>query len=332
MSGDDPADPSIRHDLAATNFNIGGSYWSLTRPLEAFLAFRAGVDALEGLVNEYPAIVQYRRSQARCFDGCGDALQELGRPDEALAYFGEALAAWKKVVDDNPARYSEPVDLACTHNRIGWLHFGRGRISDALNQYEAARSIFQDLIDRFPPRLLPRTRDELSNVIINIAEIQRRQGRLAEARASCGKAIAIRAALIQDFPEVMNYRLRTGECQLRSGQVRQAAGDILGAAADWRRAIAFYQGLNKRAGEIAMFEAGCHAMLSSIAGMSGSGFSVDDGSSEADKAMAILRRLNSDGYRAHELRNESCLDPLRARSDFKLLMLDVDFPSDPFVR
>jgi hypothetical protein len=126
--------------------------------------------------------------------------------------------------------------------------------------------------------------------------------------------------------------LRTGECQLRSGQVRLAAGDIPGAAADWRRALAFYQGLNERAGEIAMFEAGCHAMLSSIAGMSGSGFSVDEGSSEAEKAIANLRRLISEGYRAPELKNESCLEPLRARLDFQQLMMDVAFPAEPFAQ
>jgi hypothetical protein len=68
-------------------------------------------------------------------------------------------------------------------------------------------------------------------------------------------------------------------------------------------------------------------MLSSIAGISGSGFSVDEGFSEVEKAIAILRQLISESYRAPELKNESCLEPLRARPEYQLLMLDVDSPA-----
>jgi serine/threonine protein kinase/tetratricopeptide (TPR) repeat protein len=330
LAVDDPDDTTILYDLAGTNFNIGLTYRSMARPVEAFSAFRAGLDVLGRLVNDYPAIVEYRRVQARCQNGCGDSLQDMGRPEEALAYIRTALANWKQVVDDNPARYSEPVELGGTHNRIGWLFFGMGRMTEALQQYEAARAIFQNLIDHFPPQILPRTRSEISNILINIAEIQRRQGRLGEARANCDQAIALRQAVISEFPEVLSYRIRMGECLLRSGQVKLAAGEIPGAATDCRRAIGFYELAPLRGGETAMFEAGCHAMLSSIAGMSGSGFSVSEGGSEAEKAMAILRRIVAEGYRAPELRSESCLEPLHTRPDFQLLLMDVAFTPEPF--
>ena len=328
----EPSDPTILNSRASTFYNIGGLYRSMARSAEAFSAFRAGLDVLEKLINDYPAIVEYRRFQARCLNGCGDTAQEMGRPAEALAYFHEALAAWKRVVADNPARYAEPVELASTHNRIGWLQFGMGRIPEALEQYEAARVVLQNLLDRYPPNILPRTRSELSNILINIAELQRMQGRLTEARAKCDKAVTIREAVIKEFPEVVGYRVRMGECWLRSGQVKLAAGDIPGAAAEWRRAVSFYEGLKLRVGELAMFEAGCHAMLSRIAGMSGSGISASEGRSEAEKAMAMLRQLIAEGYQAHELRIESCLEPLHARPDFQLLMMDVAFPAEPFTR
>jgi hypothetical protein len=201
-----------------------------------------------------------------------------------------------------------------------------------MEQYEAARSVFQTLLDRFPHHVLPRTRSEFSNLLINMTEIERRRGRISEARALCDKAIAIRKAVIEEFPEVTGYRWRTGECWLRSGQVRLAAGDISGAAADWRQASASYEGLPFRGGELAMFEAGCHAMLSSVAGLSGSGVTVAEGTSEAEKAMAILRRIVANGYHAPELSNESALDPLRSLPDFHLLMMDAAFPPEPFAR
>jgi tetratricopeptide (TPR) repeat protein len=332
LVGDDPDDVTILNSYPVTYFNIGGLYRSMARPSEALSAFRAGLDVLEKLVKEYPAIVEYRRFQARCLNGCGDSVEAPGRPAEALAYFLRAATAWKKVVDDNPARYAEPVELGSTYNRIGWLLFGMGRLGGALEQYEAARSVFQTLLNRFPRHMLPRTRSELSNVLINMAEIERRRGRLPVARALCDQAIAIREAVIEEFPEVTGYRWRMGECVLRSGQVRLAAGDIPGAAADWRRAIASYEGLPFRGGELAVFEASCHAMLSAVAGLSGSGVSAAEGASEAEKAMAILCRIVAQGYLDPLLGSESGLEPLRARADYLLLMMDVTFPAEPFAR
>ena len=154
---------------------------------------------------------------------------------------------------------------------------------------------------------------------------------MADARAKCDKAIALREALIPEFPEVLNYRVRMGECLLRSGQLKRAAGDIPGAAAEWRRGVSFYEGLKDRVGECVMFEAGCHALLSSVAGLRGSDVSAADGRAEVEKAMTMLRQLIALDYHDPELRIESCLEPLRARPDFQLLMMDVVFPAEPFV-
>ena len=48
--------------------------------------------------------------------------------------------------------------------------------------------------------------------------------------------------------------------------------------------------------------------------------------------MAWLRRAVALGYRNPDAyRTESALDPLRNRADFRLLMMDLAFPADPFV-
>jgi tetratricopeptide (TPR) repeat protein len=325
-----PQDPWVQISYGSTFFNLGVTYRSLSRNSQAFAAFRAGLDIMDKLVAEYPAIVEYRRFHARCLNGCGGAAHELGRPDEALAYFDRARSEWQFVVDSNPDRASEPVELATTYNRIGYVFFGTGKTAEALREFESARAILQRTVDRFPPKVLPRTRSELSNILINIAEVQRRQGRPAEARAACDRAIAIREAVVKEFPEVMSYGVKMGECLMRLGQVKLAAGDMSGAVVDWQRAIASYESLPRYGGEYAMFEAGCHALLSSVAGLTGSGVSAADGRVEVEKAMAILRRAVDEGSHAPELKNESCLEPLRTRRDFQILMMDVDFPAEPF--
>jgi hypothetical protein len=47
--------------------------------------------------------------------------------------------------------------------------------------------------------------------------------------------------------------------------------------------------------------------------------------------MEALRQVIAMGYRnPNYLRNDSALDPLRDRDDFKLLMMDLAFPIEPF--
>ena len=192
-------------------------------------------------MKDFPAISNYQMLLARSLAECGGSSKELGRTDEAIAYFQQAQAAWQKVVDDDPAQYASSVDLASCHDRLGWTLFGSGRKEQALEQFEAARAILQRLLDKYPRNVLRRGRDTLANVLINMAEAQRSLGRLVEARANCDQAIAIRELVIKEFPQVLQNRIRMGECRLRSGQLRVAAGDIPGAVADWRAAMSSYE-------------------------------------------------------------------------------------------
>ena len=125
-------------------------------------------------MKDYPAISSYRMLLARAIAECGGALKELGRTDDAIAYFHQARAAWQKVVDDDPAQYASAVDLASCHDRLGWTLFGSGRADQALEQFEAARAILQRLLDKYPRNVLRRGRDTLANVLINLAEARRR--------------------------------------------------------------------------------------------------------------------------------------------------------------
>jgi eukaryotic-like serine/threonine-protein kinase len=77
----------------------------------------------------------------------------------------------------------------------------------------------------------------------------------------------------------------------------------------------------------------CHAALAGLAGRSGSGISAADGENHAAMAMQWLHRMVARGGRnSNLLRIESALDSLRSRDDFRLLMMDMAFPDDPFAR
>jgi hypothetical protein len=77
----------------------------------------------------------------------------------------------------------------------------------------------------------------------------------------------------------------------------------------------------------------CHAALAGLAGRAASGVSADEAKIESARAMELLARAVAAGYRnASEIRIESALGPLRSRDDFRVLMMDLAFPTEPFAR
>ena len=80
-----------------------------------------------------------------------------------------------------------------------------------------------------------------------------------------------------------------------------------------------------------MFEACCHAMLSGIAGVVGSGITaVRRSDSRQSERWTSSAGSVAAGYRGPALRTEPAFNPLRARHDFQLLMMDLAMPGDPF--
>jgi eukaryotic-like serine/threonine-protein kinase len=80
-------------------------------------------------------------------------------------------------------------------------------------------------------------------------------------------------------------------------------------------------------------EACCHDQLSGLAGGDGAGVSAAQGETEATNALRLLREAIRSGYRdANDYRTETALDSLRNRPEFQLLMMDLAFPAEPFVR
>ena len=111
------------------------------------------------------------------------------------------------------------------------------------------------------------------------------------------------------------------------------SGDPAEAVADARRALGLFDGLPSRWGGVCFCMAVCHAVLSGLAGRVGSGLSAADASSEADMAMGLLWKALGMGFRTVDaFRTSDALDPLRDRPDFRLMMMDLDFPADSFVR
>ena len=182
----------------------------------------------------------------------------------------------------------------------------------------------------------PRVHDYTHNLAkcqVDTARVLLRVGRTGDAQAQCERAVALCESLVSAYPNVPEYPRVLALSLLRFGQAHQASGDLVGASADWSRAVAVFKKVAAPDGELAFIDAGSHALLSSVAGVPGTGVSAGDRDAEDDQAMVLLWRAAATGYRDRDkYRTETALDPLRGRDDFRLLMMDLAMPADVFAR
>ncbi len=174
--------------------------------------------------------------------------------------------------------------------------------------------------------LRPHAKGGLGEVLVALDQELHRQvalKRILERHADDPAARELQAIVYSNLGTVLSSLARPAEA---------FASYRAKAAGDRRGALAVYEASPIREGEYAMFETGCHALLASVAGRAGSGIADHERTAEQEKTLKILREIIEGDYRDPQLDIESALDPLRARPDFRLLMRDVEFPSDPFAR
>ena len=148
--------------------------------------------------------------------------------------------------------------------------------------------------------------------------------------ARCQRAVSQCELLVKAHPDARIYRLALAKALLRSGQAHQANSDATAAAADWRRAIAVVEAVAAPTGELVFVSAGCHALMSALAGMPGSQVSASEKDPELNHAMTLLRQAAATGYRdPNAYRTDNTLDPLRNRDDFRSLIMDLAMPVNP---
>jgi hypothetical protein len=171
----------------------------------------------------------------------------------------------------------------------------------------------------------------LAHCQTSAATILIRLGKPVQARARCERAVAAYGSLLGLAPNVPDDRRAYAETLLRLGQARQMEGNSAAAASDWRRAIAVLDGDSAAGGERDFIGASCHAMLSSVAGLQGTGLSKSGQDVERDLAIDLLRRaIMSKGLGPEIYLTETALDSLRDRDDFRLLMMDLAMPAKAF--
>jgi serine/threonine-protein kinase len=328
LADDNPTVTEFRIGLAKMHNNLVGALLQTGRRVEAEAECRQALEIKQKLADENPAVTDFRITLARSRMNLGELLRAAGKPSEAEAEYRRALTLGQKLTDDNPAVAEFRDVLAESHYTVGNLLVDTGRPSDAEAEYRQARALFQKLADENPK--VPEYRYWVAVCHGRTSDLLLRLGRPAEARAGYERAVAIVEPTARENPRVPVYRITLARGLRGLAMAGVALGDAR-ATADVHRALAFYDGLASRSHEEWFGTACCHAALAGLAARAGSGMSAHEASSEADAAMNLLLRAVGMGYRNPDIyRTESALDSLRDRPDFRLMMMDLAMPADPF--
>jgi eukaryotic-like serine/threonine-protein kinase len=328
---DNPAVTEFRKLLAMSHLDVATGLQFAGESSEAEAEYRAAMAILQKLAADNPALLEFRMYLAQSHYGLSSLLSELGKSAEAEAAIRTAVAIQQKLVDDSPDLGVYRLHLALSHNAHGWLLSQTGRPSEAEPVYREALAIQQKLADDEPKP--PHYRQNAANIGNNLSTALRKLGRPAEAREQCERALTILGDLVREDPGSTDNHDRLAECYLSRGLTRRAMGDDAGAAADARRAVELYDALPSRHGERWFISACAHAALAGLAGRDGAGVSAAEATSEAETAVGLLRKAVGVGYRNPDAyRTEDALDPLRGREDFRLFMMDLAMPAEPFAR
>jgi len=329
LAADHPSVTAYRAAAAACRNNLGVMLSKLGDSAGAAVEYRAAIAAYRKVVADHPANVDLPGDPGITQILLARLLLQDGNAAGAEAEYRATIATYQRLAHDRTTNTTYRSGLADSHTELGWMRSLTGDLAGAEAEFREALRIYSKLEADHPGTLS--YRDDVANLESNLSVMFRRSGRPAEAHDHAQRSVAAREALVEQNPRTMVHRAGLAESLLNRGLARRATGDVIAAAADLRRAAAIFDDLPSRVGKFWFLSACAHAALAGLAGQAGECVSAAAASGEADAAMAQLVKAVGLNYRtAGVYRTEDALDPLRSRSDFKLLIMDLAMPAVSF--
>jgi serine/threonine protein kinase len=325
------SDVQVQAVLGQAHYLMGRLLQHTATQAEALAEFERALEIRQRLADAYPELVQFQSDLAASYEDFSYTLRSTGRPVEALSAAERVVAIRQKLADARPELAQFQADLAGSYFRDGYLLNVTGRPAEALAVFERSLAIVRKLADANPN--VTRFQGQLATAYDYIAWTYKLTGRPAEALAGYEHELAIHRRLAEADPSVRMYQTSMATCLGEMGGIHRQAGRHSEAAAAARESMAILEGLSILE-PIDCYNLACgHATLAGIAIKPGSGMTAAEGQAEAERAMQWLHRAVARGYRNVALmQRDHDLDPLRPRPDFQLLMMDLEFPDDPFAR
>jgi tetratricopeptide (TPR) repeat protein len=325
------ADQRLQAVLGSAHARIARLLEYTGRPTEAAPSYERAIDILRNLAEAHPEVAPYQLDLAQTYENMAHLQVITGKPTEAVISDERALAIRQKLVETHPGNIQFQNDLAKSYEAVGYnLHIA-GKSAEALESFDRERAISQALTDAHPN--ITDFQYRLARSHEHIGWGYKQSGKPVEALAGFERAITIYRKLVGTDRSVITFQSRLALC----------LGHVAGIHLDARRAALASEELGESVeileqlptlDPVNRYNLACgYARLAAIATLLGSGANAAQGRAEAERAMQWLHRAVAAGYRNVALmRMDHDLDALRSRPDFQALIMDLEFPDDPFAQ
>ena len=149
------------------------------------------------------------------------ACDRSGNPQQAVDTYVQNIDLWQKLIDEAPNNSIARAKLAACHNNLGNL-LGRSfdRREQAISHIENATKILTELVDNGAD---PKIREFLGDCALSLALWNRSTN---EFIAHLDRAIDVRRALAESYPDVPRYRLKYSSVLADKARQLRKQGDV----------------------------------------------------------------------------------------------------------
>jgi serine/threonine-protein kinase len=333
LAATDPAPGRLRRRMAQAHQQIGVIRIE-DRPIEGLGPLLRARAIWGSLIAADPADARSLASLASVDHSLGHLQQAINQPEEAVRSYREGIGLAERALRSTPGSFQDENLLAKLHIGLGAVFTSLGRAAEAQASCRRALEILESLVRTNPTSTS--YRHSLAMAYNNVGYDLSMSGRTVEASRTLERALTVLEKLAAENPGVARYVTDLAVLHCNLGGLHRKDGRPIEALSSLRRGLASL-GRGPRLEAWGCYLQACLlAQCAGLAAESPGAFSDEDRAwlaGSGDRAMVALRRAIDAGFRmVARLRTEEDLAPLRSRSDFQVLLFDLDFPSDPFAR
>jgi tetratricopeptide (TPR) repeat protein len=312
--------------------NVGGINLAMPRN-EILDNYHAARRLQEELVREHPTVTEYRAALAHIL-GQVAAYPWLVGPAERLANLERARDVFEGLVRDNPGVVNYRRDLALTFYWIGERQWSSRDSTKALASLEQARKQAEILARDVPSEL---SSERLLGVVWDAeGGLFSEQGQYSASLHAYQHAIRHqRGALNKAAPKSIDRRdagldlVKHYESLVEIQQLLRQLPDALQSLRDAREVLG---GMPAQTWADFFNDARLCCRTIGLIGLGRPSLTPSEQAERkelADQATSALRRaVDVRPARGLNAKNDSSFDPLRGRSDFQMIVMDLAFPRD----
>jgi|GEM_PF-5377244 len=224
--------------------------------------YRQSLADLAALAEGAGNLRRIREDAANCQASLGLIFLATARPDEANTSFHEALKSYQSLQHDYPDNLQFTAQEAQLHNNLGQLALGR-------EWFEVADAEFADallLLDDLP--MIAAEADDFAlqrcEVLLNLASLYQRQGKLAEARSAYERQIESIRAVMEQSRGLRDLRWNLSTAYNHVAAASRALGDPERAEQAFREALRLADELSSNFPAVAVYRRSRAQMLDSL--------------------------------------------------------------------